>query len=115
MKDERSVALALDILEWRETKLKLDALEASIAEQVIELGKTQTVGDVRATFSAGRRTYDYKAAALAANVRAELVAKHTKTIPASESTDWRAICEEASVDGILVAQSEPSVKLKFIG
>lgn len=54
--------LATLMLEWEATQRKADALAAQIKAAVLAIGKTQVVGNVRATFSAGRRTFDYEAA-----------------------------------------------------
>ena len=54
--------LATLMLEWEATQRKADALAETIKAAVLAIGKTQAVGNVRATFSAGRSTFDYQAA-----------------------------------------------------
>ena len=54
--------LASLMLDYETMQRLADVLRAEIEAAVLELGKTQTVGNVRATFSAGRRTFDYQAA-----------------------------------------------------
>lgn len=54
--------LAALMLEWEATQRKADELAEQIKAAVLAIGKTQVVGNVRATFSAGRRTFDYEAA-----------------------------------------------------
>ena len=44
-----SSELAQKMLEWEQTQVKADALALEIREAVLSLGKTQTVGNVRAT------------------------------------------------------------------
>jgi hypothetical protein len=113
------VQLAKDMLEWREKRTELDVIEDRIKQAVLELGKTQTVGDVRATYSAGRRTFGYQRAvddyisraphplqSLAADV--EL---HTHTTTA---VDYKALCELWKVEAPVVKQGTPSVDIKFV-
>ena len=51
--------LALLMLDWESTQRAADELKARIEAEVLTIGKTQTVGNVRATYSAGRRSFDY--------------------------------------------------------
>ena len=60
------------MLDYEAAQRKADALRADIEAAVLALGKTQTVGNVRATFSAGRRTFDYRAAVDAAEAAGQL-------------------------------------------
>ena len=48
--------LAAKMLQWEEVKRSLDALTEEIQAAVLAIGKTQTVGNVRASFAAGRKT-----------------------------------------------------------
>jgi len=54
--DSRLAAMMLD---WEVCQLKADELKTRIEAEVLAIGKTQTVGNVRATYSAGRRAFDY--------------------------------------------------------
>ena len=58
--------LATIMLKWEATQREADELAEQIKVAVMEIGKTQVVGNVRATVSAGRRTFDYRAAVDAA-------------------------------------------------
>lgn len=49
--------LAKKMIEWGELKSQMDALETEIKTAVLAIGKTQTVGNVRATYSNPRKTY----------------------------------------------------------
>ena len=60
------------MLEWEAAQRKADELRLDIEDLVLALGKTQTVGNVRATVSAGRRTFDYEAAVNAAETAGQL-------------------------------------------
>ena len=113
--------LAMAMLEWGELQARADELAAAIRDEVLALGKTQTVGKVRATYSKGRTIYDYELRAdegmsspdvrLAEdwyNARDE----NTKTV---HVTDWKAVCEAMGAKDVPVkAQGEPSVTVKFV-
>lgn len=133
--------LATKMLEWETTQRAADILRAEIETAVLELGKTQTVGNVRATFSAGRRTFDYRAAVDNAEA-AGLLAPGSLAPWESNTFDYPAIVESALADGMIDAgylipytetvidytaaakglnldapvksQSEPSVTLKLL-
>jgi len=99
--------LATTMLEWEKARRHLDELTAIIQAATLEIGKTQTVGNVRATYSAGRKTYDYLGAA--SNVPCELWEPYAK-----KSYDWKAICEAANITDIPFKESEPSVTVKLL-
>ena len=108
-------ALARDMLKWEAMRRHMDDLEASIKDTVMQIEKTQTVGNVRATYSNGRKSYDYKQAVAAYRDSLEvgLVAKHTETVTIT-TTDYRAICKEAELDDIPYTEGKPSVSLKLM-
>jgi hypothetical protein len=105
--------LASKMLEWERKKRELDALEDEIVQAVLAVGKTQTVGNVRATYSGGRKSYDYQAAAdghpMVSDATVELFTVVTSRV------DWKKICEHAGIDDVPFTQSEPSVTLKMLG
>jgi len=105
--------LAQKMLVWEQQKRSLDALTAEIEAAVLELGQTQTVGSVRATYSGGRKSFAYDAAAtqVGVTIPQELVDEHTQT---TQRIDWKAICEVAGVTDIPFTQSEPSVSVKLL-
>lgn len=92
--------LATRMLEWETTQRAADALRAEIEAAVLALGKTQTVGNVRATFSAGRRTFDYRAAVDNAEA-AGLLAPGSLAPWESNAIDYREVTESAIKDGLL--------------
>lgn len=101
-----SAELAQKMLEWREMKLSLDALEREISSAVLESGKTMVVGDVRARYSNPRKSYDYETPGRGASDA--IKNEHTKTVT---STDWRAVCKAIGVSPIMKVTGEASVKL----
>ena len=108
--DEISMSeLARMMLSWEEMKQSLDALGETIKRKVLWIGKTQNVGNVRASFAKGRRVYDYKTPGQFAPE--DLIGEHTTTVT---TTDWRNVCKDAQIEGRLVKQSLPSVSLKLL-
>jgi hypothetical protein len=99
--------LAKTMLEWEEVKRRLDLLTRGIEEAVLALGKTQVVGAVRASYSAGRKSYDYEGAA-------------AKAIPPADwpnyqkppAYDWKAACEDKGLE-VPFTQAPPSVTVKL--
>ena len=100
--------LATKMLEWETTQRAADALRAEIEAAVYALGKTQTVGNVRATFSAGRKTYDYRGAWMVFANGAEPGADFEKV-----TYDYRAACAANDLEARFT-QSEPSVSVKLL-
>ena len=100
--------LAEMMLEWERRKRELDRLEKAISAQVLELGKTQVVGNVRATYSNGRKCYDYES--VGKQAPQEIIAKYTKQI-----VDWRSVCKEAGFNAVPYKMTEPRVSIKLIG
>jgi len=110
--------LAQAMLDWRQKKMELDAIEAKIVTAVLDIGKTQTVGDVRATYSAGRRTFgyqqavdDYSAAHPEDLEFSTLIAVHTRV---EVSVDCKAVCDEMKIVAPVIKQGEPSVTVKLL-
>jgi len=107
--------LAQKMLAWEKVRHELDALTQEIEAAVLEIGKTQTVGNVRATYSGGRRTFDYRAAAENhPMVSQATIALHTTVIPQTERIDWRAVCGHVGIDDVPYSQSPPSVTVKLL-
>lgn len=94
-----------------ETRAVTDELQALVMEE----GKTQTVGNVRATYSAGRKTYHYEAGFYARyhqggmppSVQA-LMEEHKKC-----TYDFRELCRKLEIDAPY-KQSPPTVTVKLL-
>lgn len=100
-------------LEWEKAQRKADELAAVLEAATLEIGKTQTVGNVRVTYSNPRKSYDYdKAAYLSGLVTDDVLETFTEV---KEITDWRAICKHLEIDVEGVARGEPSARIKLIG
>ena len=106
--------LATVMLEWEALQKQADALAERIKAAVLELGQTQTVGNVRASYSGGRKRYDYKGAVY--NYEDQIGAlpeefwhEHIKL-----DYDYRAMCNELVLGAIPFTESPPSVSLKVL-
>ena len=108
--------LAKLMLKWEVQRIILGELEAVIRDTVLEVGKTQTVGNVRASYSKGRRTFQYQAAAEGHPMVSDATIglyKETRTIT---TINWKAICTHAGIEGdeLPVTQGAPSVRIKLL-
>lgn len=127
--------LAKKMLQWEEERKNLDILETEIKNMVLEIGKTQTVGNVRASYFKGRAKYDYETpgvqapqeiinihshseieidwmeVATEAGYTAEMRENHTKKIVI---TEWAKVCKEAEIEPFILEEGEPSVKVKLL-
>ena len=106
--------LASKMLEWESRKIEMDALEADIRSAVLGLGKTQTVGNVRATYSAGRRSFNYQAAAERHPMVSTTTVGLFTTTKIITTTDWKAICEHVGAEDAPFTQGDPSVSIKLL-
>ena len=110
-------ALAATMLAWEKKKAELNVLEAVIAHDVLAIEKTQTVGNVRATYSGGRKTYNYQTTALAAGATPDDVSDFTSQPPTpAPVTDWNGVCESLGIekDRTIHDKSKPSVTVKLV-
>lgn len=105
--------LAFKMLEWEKTKRELDLLTKEISEVVLEIGQTQTVGNVRATYSQPRKSYDYTMAIHRA-LQVEKIGNDSLLQFQTVSVDYRAACKEFEITDIPVTESDPSVAVKLL-
>ena len=100
---------------WEELKIEISRLESEITKEVISLGKTQQVGNVRASFANGRKTYNYEAIAKSIEIPDDVFAAHTKQ---KIETDWTSLVKELSPPEEIMAQhvkvGDPTVSLKIV-
>ena len=105
--------LAKTMLEWQEAQAKADLLKMDIEAAVLELGKTQTVGNVRASYSAGRKSYDYRKVIEDA-LEHNLLLPQAVEVFAETKIDYTAACKAFGFKDIPFTQSAPSVSLKIV-
>lgn len=104
--------LAKLMLDWERKRRELDEMEAAIRDSVLQLKESRAVGNVRATYYGGRKSYDYKS--VGKDAPPSLVESYTKT---TTRTYWRdLVLDGMGIDKeqIPFTQSKPSVKLKLI-
>jgi hypothetical protein len=115
--------LAQMMLEWETKRRELEDLENKIVAIVLDHGNTVTVGNIRATYSKGRRELDYRApvesAALTDPIAQALIEKYTETIegqwvPSTTKTDWKSAAKEHGIEPVVLGQKDPTVKVKVI-
>ena len=104
--------LAALMLQWESVQKRADGMKAAIADAVLQLEETQSVGNVRATYSGGRKTYDYQEAADGHPMVNDATVELFTTIPAPK-VDWRGICKHAGIDNVPFTESAPSVTVKL--
>ena len=116
MSDVDMAALAQMMLDWEAAKARLDELSALIEEDVLNIGKTQTVGNVRATFSKGRRSFDYEAGAQDHPMVSDATISLFTIVPETPQpyVDWRGICKHAGIDDVPFNQGKPKVTVKLV-
>ena len=101
--------LAKLMLDWEQAQTQADALKLKIQDAVLALGKTQTVGNVRATYSQGRKSYDYETGAVEHPAfTLDIATQHSKMV-----VDWRTVCKELGAQAPFT-QSDPSVTIKLV-
>jgi hypothetical protein len=100
--------LAQKMLKRQELILQAKELEQEISQAVLTLEKTQTVGDVRATYSKPRITYDYEAA-----VKAEGLSETQLKCYQKISYDYKRACEEYCIKNIPYKTGQAKVTLKL--
>jgi len=108
-----ATTLAHKMLEWGNLKAQLDTLTAEIEGAVLEIGETQTVGNVRASYSAGRKTFDYRAAA-DGHPMVDTATIALFTAMPDPKIDWRGICKHVGIPDVPFIQNEPSVMVKLL-
>lgn len=103
--------LAKLMLDWEIMQKEQLAREAIIKSAVLEIEQTQTVGNVRATYSQGRKVYHYEDAAKAhkPEIGMDILEPCSKLV-----VDWKTVCDRAEVATIPFDQGEPSVTIKLL-
>lgn len=107
--------LAVEMLKWERLKKRLGTLTEQIQAAVLDTEVTQTVGNVRASYSRGRKKYDYQEAADGHKmVSKATIGLFTEFIPGTIRINWRNICKHVGIEDIPFTQAEPSVSVKLL-
>jgi hypothetical protein len=102
--------LARLMLEWEELRREMDTIETEIKQSVLQIGKTQVVGNVRARYNNPRKSYMYEVSAkkrISSPELETLKLEHKKT-----SYDWKEICSVMEIE-VSYTEGEPSVTLNL--
>ena len=100
------------MLKWSDLKEEMDDIEAVIATEVLEIGKTVDIGYTSAAYSAGRATYAWEQEALAGDASAALILSLSTT---TITTKWKDVCKKLGIDEAPVLKAgTPSVTLRLV-
>lgn len=111
---EVKMTLEEKMIKWRAAMAEIQSLEEEIKAEVIALGKTFDVGNIRASYTAGRRTFDYETPC--ASLPQEVLDAYTVTVPPVEErkyVDYTALCKGEGIEPVVKSQTSPSVTLKL--
>ena len=101
--------IAMKLLRWEQLQQAAEELAKDIRAAVMALGKTQSAGSVRATYSNGRKRFLYKEAALSdGRCDDAFIQAHSISI-----VSWRGICADLGLD-VDFTKSEPTVRLRVV-
>ena len=107
------MTLARKMERWAKLKRILNPLEKEIKAEVLELKRSQQHKNVKATFTNGRREFNYQEIAKELEAPEKLVETYTKS-----STDWRKVCLALIADEDVMDKhskpGKPSVSLKLL-
>ena len=124
--------LATKMLDWEAKKWILDNIEIEIKQAVLELGSTQKVGNVTATYLNGRRELDYETPGQLAPI--EIIKKNTTVNKVVDwdtvatlidpeiieecthetvSVNWSTVCKDAKIEPAVTKEGTPSVTVKI--
>lgn len=92
-------------VEYKETALKLAEIEKKIQDEVMALAESQKIAGVKATYYQPSLSYDYQAAAKAANIPDEIIRQFT-TI--TESIRWKEACDFIQADMARFSETKPA-------
>jgi len=108
-----SKELAQKMLAWGELQEQAAELEAEIKAAVLEIGKTQNVGNVRATYSNPRKTYQSWDEAVMEAEPEGLDPKAYEVV--TVTTDWQRAAKDYGIErkAWVDENAKPSVTLKL--
>jgi hypothetical protein len=104
--------LALTMLEWENLQRQADLLKVQIEAEVLARAKTHTVGNVRASYSGGRKSYHYDGALEAAIATGALEAAMLDPFRVM-TLDGKKACTELHITPTFT-QGDPSVTVKLM-
>ena len=98
-------------LKWQELMEEAAEIAKELEAETLKLGKTQTVGDVRVTFSKGRGSYNYETAWMDSSNGEEPPEQYGEM-----KWDYRKACADYGIDTkpYYAHTSGPSAKIKLL-
>lgn len=103
---QASRALAQDLLLWAQWKEQIEGIEAKITEQILVLGESVTVGDVRAAYYKPGLCLDYQLGALANTELKGYKKALREATTTKESTAWAKLCQALGLEGDDIPSTE---------
>ncbi len=100
-----AVELAKLFTDYAETKAKLTKLEEQIQAQVLEIGKSQAIAGVKATYYNPTVKYDYFLAAMDKRPTPEQIGQFSTT---TTTTKWKELAESIGADLKKFEKAEPA-------
>ena len=103
------------LLEWEELEKQQAIIAEVVEKEVLKLGKTFKVGNVSASYSNPRKSFDYETAVFEGINDQELrdweIASFTEVV---QKVDWRGICKKHNIDNVpFTVSGEPKVTIKL--
>ena len=102
--------LAHALLNWETYRREMNAIESDITAYILDKKKSAQVGDVRATYTAGRKTYQWEQAARDHGFPPGLLDQYEKP-----AYDWKGMCEHLGItqDNCPFTGPTPGVSIKL--
>ena len=105
-----NLEFAKAMVRYEELHQEMKALEEQITAHVMNIGQTQSVGNVQAKYTNGRTEYDYTSITsfYPLDDLRDLINEHSTMV---EKIDWRAICKAKDFLPTVSKEPVPSVKI----
>ena len=100
------------MLRWAVLKDEMVDIEAAITAEVMEFGKTVSVGYTSAVYSAGRATYAWEQTAKENNASDELIGYYSTV---KTTVKWKDVCRDMRiVEAPVLKEGTPKVTIKLV-
>ena len=104
----KSSQLASLMLDWENAQIKADSLAQQIKNEILIMEKSQTVGNVVATYRKGTTSYDYETPARE-NIQPDILTnQYAKLV-----YNFREACLANNIEPLVIGVGDPSVSLKL--
>ena len=96
------------MLEWKKLQLAANELKTEIEAEVFEIGKTQTVGDIRVTYSKPSRSFLYEDAVKDSGLDYDTSEYETVKV------NWRKMAKDLNLEVDYAQKSPAKATLKLL-